>query len=163
MNAETIWLVTILGAPLAAVLLLFLLRERGVRVAGWIAGLAAVLSLAGTFALLPVLQRGDVPVLDVQWIPDANIRLSLHMDWLTFPFLVTEATVTLLAIVYTWRLVEVAYFQKPAGDAETLSEPPRSMLAAIWLLVAANLWFGLDTDLSVGTASAAATALIGGD
>jgi len=102
MNAETIWLVTILGAPLAAVLLLFLLRERGVRVAGWIAGLAAVLSLAGTFALLPVLQRGDVPVLDVQWIPDANIRLSLHMDWLTFPFLVTEATVTLLAIVYTW-------------------------------------------------------------
>jgi NADH-quinone oxidoreductase subunit M len=102
MNAETIWLVTILGAPLAAVLLLFLLRERGVRVAGWIAGLAAALSLAGTFALLPVLQRGDVPVLDVRWIPDANIRLSLHMDWLTFPFLVTEATVTLLAVVYTW-------------------------------------------------------------
>jgi NADH-quinone oxidoreductase subunit M len=102
MNAETIWLVTILGAPLAAVLLLFLLRERGVRVAGWIAGMAAALSLAGTFALLPVLQRGDVPVLDVRWIPDANIRLSLHLDWLTFPFLVTEATVTLLAVVYTW-------------------------------------------------------------
>ena len=87
---------------MAAVLLLFLLRERGVRVAGWIAGLAAALSLAGTFALLPVLQRGDVPVLDVRWIPDANIRLSLRMDWLTFPFLVTEATVTLLAVVYTW-------------------------------------------------------------
>jgi len=102
MNAETMWLVTILGAPLAAVVLLFLLRERGMRVAGWIAGLAAALSLAGTFALLPVLQRGDVPVLDARWIPDANIRLSLHVDWLTFPFLVTEATVTLLAIVYTW-------------------------------------------------------------
>jgi NADH-quinone oxidoreductase subunit M len=102
MNTETIWLMTILGAPLAAVLLLFLLRERGVRVAGWIAGLAAALSLVGTFALLPALQRGDVPALDVRWIPDANIRLSLHLDWLTFPFLVTEATVTLLAIVYTW-------------------------------------------------------------
>jgi len=102
MNAETMWLVTILGAPLAAALLLFLLRERGVRVAGWIAGLAAALSLAATFALLPALQRGDVPTLDVRWIPAANIRLSLHLDWLTFPFLVTEAAVTLLAIVYTW-------------------------------------------------------------
>ena len=102
MNAETMWLVTILGAPLVAALLLFLLRERGVRVAGWIAGLAAALSLAATFALLPALGRGDVPVLDIRWIPAANIRLSLHLDWLTFPFLVTEAAVTLLAIVYTW-------------------------------------------------------------
>jgi NADH-quinone oxidoreductase subunit M len=102
MNTETIWLVTILGAPMAAALLLFLLRERGVRVAGWIAGLAATLSLAGVFFLLPALQRGDVPALSLQWIPAANIRMSLHLDWLTFPFLVTEAVVTLLAVVYTW-------------------------------------------------------------
>jgi NADH-quinone oxidoreductase subunit M len=102
MNTETFWLVTILGAPLAAALLLFLLRERGVRVAGWIAGLAAALSLAGVFFLLPALQRGDVPALNLQWIPTANIRMSLHLDWLTFPFLVTEAVVTLLAVVYTW-------------------------------------------------------------
>jgi NADH-quinone oxidoreductase subunit M len=101
-SMETVWLTTILGAPLAAALLLFLLRERGVRVAGWIAGLAAALSLVGTFALLPALQRGDVPALDFQWIPAANIRLSLHLDWLAFPFLVTEAAVTLLAVVYTW-------------------------------------------------------------
>ena len=102
MNTETIWLVTILGAPIAAALLLFLLHERGVRVAGWIAGLAATLSLAGVFFLLPVLRRGDVPALSFQWIPAANIRVSLHLDWLTFPFLVTEAVVTLLAVVYTW-------------------------------------------------------------
>ena len=102
MSIETIWLVTILGAPLVAALLLFLLRERGVRVAGWVAGLAAALALAGTFALLPALQRGDVPALDLQWIAAANIRLSLHLDWLTFPFLVTEAAVTLLAVIYTW-------------------------------------------------------------
>jgi len=102
MSTETIWLVTILGAPMAAALLLFLLRERGVRMAGWIAGLAATLSLAGVFLLLPALRRGDVPALSFQWIPAANIRMSLHLDWLTFPFLVTEAVVTLLAVVYTW-------------------------------------------------------------
>jgi len=102
MSTETIWLVTILGAPMAAALLLFLLHERGVRVAGWIAGLAAILSLAGVFLLLPALRRGDVPALSFQWIPAVNIRMSLHLDWLTFPFLVTEAVVTLLAVVYTW-------------------------------------------------------------
>jgi NADH-quinone oxidoreductase subunit M len=102
MSTETIWLVTILGAPMAAALLLFLLHERGVRVAGWIAGLAATLSLAGVFLLLPALRRGDVPALSFEWIPAANIRMSLHLDWLTFPFLVTEAVVTLLAVVYTW-------------------------------------------------------------
>ncbi len=99
---ETMWLVTILGAPLAAALLLPLLRGRGVRMAGWIAGLAAALSLVGTFAILPVLQRGDVLTLGSDWIPAAHIRLVLRLDWLTFPFLVTEAAVTLLAVVYTW-------------------------------------------------------------
>ena len=102
MNIETMWLATILGAPLAAALLLPLLRGRGARMAGWIAGLAAALSLAATFALLPALQRGDVPALGFRWIPAAHIRLALHLDWLTFPFLVTEAAVTLLAVVYTW-------------------------------------------------------------
>jgi NADH-quinone oxidoreductase subunit M len=102
MSMETVWLVAILGAPLVAALALFLLRGRGVRVAGWIAGLAATVSLVATFALLPALQRGDVPALGFEWIPAARIRLVLHLDWLTFPFLVTEAAVTLVAVVYTW-------------------------------------------------------------
>ena len=99
---ETIWLVTILGAPLAAALLLPLLRSRGTRMAGWMAGLAAALSLAATFALLPALQRGNIPALGFEWIPAADIRLALHLDWLTFPFLLTEAAVTLLAVIYAW-------------------------------------------------------------
>ena len=99
---ETMWLVTILGAPLVAALLLPLLRGRGTHKAGWITGLAAVISLVGIFALLPALQRGDVPSLGSEWIPTAHIRLVLRLDWLSFPFLVTEAAVTLLAVVYAW-------------------------------------------------------------
>ncbi len=102
MNVETTWLLTVLGAPLAAALLLPLLRGRCARQAGWIAGLAAALSLIATFALLPALRRGDVPILGSEWIPAAHIRLVLHLDWLTFPFLLTEAAVTLVAVVYTW-------------------------------------------------------------
>jgi len=102
MSTETMWLVTILGAPLAAALLLSLLGGRGARVAGWIAGLAAGISLAATFALLPELRRGGVPVLDLDWIPAARIRLVLRLDWLTLPFVITEAAVTLLAVIYAW-------------------------------------------------------------
>ena len=101
MDTETMWLVIIPGVPLAAALLLFL-RGRAARVAGWIAGLAAALSLVGTFALLPALQQGHIPALGFEWIPVAGIRMALHLDWLAFPFLLTEAAVTLLAVVYTW-------------------------------------------------------------
>jgi NADH-quinone oxidoreductase subunit M len=102
MTVEIVWLLTILGAPVVAALVLFALGSRGVRVAGWIAGLASLLSLAGTFALLPALQRGAVPALSLAWIPAAGIQLALHIDWLTFPFVLTEAAVTLLAVVYAW-------------------------------------------------------------
>jgi NADH-quinone oxidoreductase subunit M len=78
------------------------LRGRGAQIAGWVAGLAAALSLAGTFALLPALQRGEDRTLGLQWIPAAGIELTLHLDWLSLPFLVTEAAVTLLAVIYAW-------------------------------------------------------------
>jgi len=102
MTMETIWLAAILGAPLAAALLLSILRRHCVDKAGWIAGLSAGCSLVGVFGLLPALRRGDVIALGANWIPAASIRLALHVDWLTFPFLVTEAAVTLVAVVYTW-------------------------------------------------------------
>jgi NADH-quinone oxidoreductase subunit M len=38
----------------------------------------------------------------MRWIPTANIELSMHLDWLGLPFLVTEAAVTLVAVTYTW-------------------------------------------------------------
>jgi NADH-quinone oxidoreductase subunit M len=102
MNAETVWLLTTLGAPLATALILVLLRGRAVRAAGWLAGVAATFSLASTFALLPALQQGDVLALALDWVPAANIGLELRADWLAFPFLLTEASVTLLAVVYAW-------------------------------------------------------------
>jgi NADH-quinone oxidoreductase subunit M len=102
MNAEMAWLVIALGVPLLTALILVLLRGRGVRAAGWLAGLAAAMSLIGAFGLLPALQRGDVAELALDWVPAAGIRLELRADWLAFPFLLTEACVTLVAIVYAW-------------------------------------------------------------
>ena len=40
-------------------------------------------------------------------------------------------------------------------------EAPVMMLVPMWLLVLANLWFGLETTLSVGVAREAAASLLG--
>jgi multicomponent Na+:H+ antiporter subunit D len=68
---------------------------------------------------------------------------------------------SLLALVYVWGLVEGAYFEPVPKGAATVREAPWTMLLPIWLLVGANLYFGIHTDISVGLATQAANELIG--
>ena len=67
---------------------------------------------------------------------------------------------SLLAVVYVWRFVEVAYFRTPDSRVAQLKEAPASMLALSWLMIAACIYFGVDTALTVGSASTAAEALM---
>ena len=66
---------------------------------------------------------------------------------------------SLLAVVYIWRIVEVAYFQGPARA--DVKEAPWSLLAPTWILVLANFWLGIDTRATVGLAEQAARTLLG--
>ncbi len=68
---------------------------------------------------------------------------------------------SLLAVVYIWRIVEVAYFSRPPDDAEEIREAPLSLLAPTWVLAGATLIFGIFTSVSVGAAAAAAEMLMG--
>ncbi len=68
---------------------------------------------------------------------------------------------SLLAIVYVWRLVEAAYFKPPIAANNTIKEAPLSFLIPIWILVIANIYFGVDTRLSVEVAQAASEGLFG--
>ncbi|KPJ90070.1 MAG: cation:proton antiporter [Gammaproteobacteria bacterium SG8_11] len=62
---------------------------------------------------------------------------------------------SLIAVIYLWKLVEVLFF-RAAGDAEqTVKEAPLSLLIPMWILVIANIYFGLNTDLTVGVAQSA--------
>jgi multicomponent Na+:H+ antiporter subunit D len=79
-----------------------------------------------------------------------------------WPLAVIVLVGSVLALIYVWRLVEVAYLQRPAGPAPATKEAPLSMLAPIWLLVGANIYFGLATHLSVGSAQQVAALLMGG-
>jgi multicomponent Na+:H+ antiporter subunit D len=67
---------------------------------------------------------------------------------------------SLLALVYVWRFVEVAYFRAPPPGDEVRREAPLSMLIPAGLLVVATIWFGFDTSLTVGSASDAAQELV---
>ncbi|HXH04029.1 MAG TPA: monovalent cation/H+ antiporter subunit D family protein [Candidatus Competibacteraceae bacterium] len=68
---------------------------------------------------------------------------------------------SLLAVVYVWRVVEVAYFRPVSDGLEDVREAPLGLLLPTWVLALANLWFGLDTRLTLGAASRAAAALLG--
>ena len=69
---------------------------------------------------------------------------------------------SLLGVVYVWRVVEVAYFQAPPQGRAAPAEAPLSMLIPTWTLIAANLYFGVDTERTLGVAGRAAAYLIGG-
>ncbi len=69
---------------------------------------------------------------------------------------------SLLAIIYVWKVVEVAYFRPRPDGAVAVTEAPMIMLIAMWVLVLSNIYFGVNTDLTVGAAMSAAKALVGG-
>jgi multicomponent Na+:H+ antiporter subunit D len=68
---------------------------------------------------------------------------------------------SMLAVIYVWRIVEVAYFKDPLNVDETAKEAPLIFLIPIWILVIANIYFGIDTRLSVQVAEGAAQSLFG--
>jgi NADH-quinone oxidoreductase subunit M len=72
------------------------------RAAGYIAGGLLLITTISSFVLLESLNRGQDPTLTLRWVPMPGIQLGLHADWITFPFLITEVLVTLIAIVYAW-------------------------------------------------------------
>ena len=87
------------------------------------------------------------------------IQAALERDmwWLAGLILLSS----LLAVIYVWRLVEAGYF-RPAPEGAPAGEAPLVMLLPTWFLVLCNIWFGIDTRLSAGTALEAAARLFGG-
>ena len=83
---------------------------------------------------------------------------ALEKGW--WPVAVLVLVTSLLAVIYIWRVVEVAYF-KPAPEGQVVREAPLALLVPTWALALANLYFGLDTSLNAGVARLAAQGLLG--
>ena len=67
---------------------------------------------------------------------------------------------SVLALIYIGRVVEVAYY-RPVPEKVPRREAPLTMLIPLGLLASANLYFGINSDLSLGLSSLAASRLIG--
>lgn len=73
---------------------------------------------------------------------------------------------SLLAVVYIWKVVEVAYFREPSAALLEKSkqgpEVPAIMAVLLWLLVAANFYFGIDSSLPLSLGQMEAAEFFGG-
>jgi multicomponent Na+:H+ antiporter subunit D len=69
---------------------------------------------------------------------------------------------SLLSVVYIWRVIEVAYFKPVSESTPDVKEAPAALLIPMWILVLANLYFGIETSLTVGVSQMAAAELFGG-
>jgi multicomponent Na+:H+ antiporter subunit D len=87
------------------------------------------------------------------------VLAALESGWWPIAALVLFGS--LLAVIYVWRVIEVAYMQSRPDGAAAVAEAPWHLLLPVWVLVAANVWLGIDTDLTVGTASGIALELLG--
>lgn len=85
---------------------------------------------------------------------------ALEKGWWWLLFLLVISS--LISVVYIGRVVEVTWF-RPAGKiAEKATDPPLSMLLPTLVLVAATVYFGIDTALTVDIAGLAAQSLLAG-
>ena len=59
---------------------------------------------------------------------------------------------SLLAVIYMWKMVETLFFAPATETNSEVKEAPLSLLVPTWLLVLANIYFGVHTELTVNVA-----------
>jgi len=66
---------------------------------------------------------------------------------------------SLLALVYVWRVVEYLFFREPSAELLANKQPIGALLPFTWLILLSTVYFGINSDLPVQAAKAAAMAL----
>ncbi len=78
-----------------------------------------------------------------------------------WPIVIVVLAGSMLSLIYVWRLVETAWFQQANMDTVAIREAPLQLLIPTWLLIGASIYFGIDTDMTVGVATESARMLLG--
>jgi multicomponent Na+:H+ antiporter subunit D len=65
-------------------------------------------------------------------------------------------------VIYVGRVIEIAWFREPADAAVSPRNPPVEMLVVTWVLAAATIYFGFNTEITAGVAAQAAELLLAG-
>ncbi len=87
------------------------------------------------------------------------IQAALEKGWWLVAVLILLSS--LLAMIYVWRIIEVAYFRAPGDDVLQIREAPVMMLIPVWILAAGNVYFGINAQQTIGAAQSAAAVLLG--
>lgn len=66
---------------------------------------------------------------------------------------------SLLAVVYIWKIIEVMFLHPASDSTPAVKEAPVLLLLPMWVLVIANIYFGINTELTVNVADTAAKLL----
>lgn len=88
------------------------------------------------------------------------VSAALENGW--WPVAAAILLGSLLSVVYIWRVIEVAYFKPVSETTPDVKEAPAALLIPMWILVLANVYFGIETSLTVGVSQMAAAELFGG-
>lgn len=76
-----------------------------------------------------------------------------QQNWLVVAVILVGS---LMAVVYVGKIIEALYFKPATEKTATISEAPFLLLAPTMALAIANIYYGLDTKLTVGVAEQAA-------
>lgn len=135
----------------------------------WVVGGTRLADVAGLGRRLPLVSAGIVVCgLSLIGVPGTAgfvskwylILAALEQGqwWLVFLIVLSS----LLAVIYVWRFVEAAYFRAPPVADGAPARLPWSMALPAAALVAATLFFGIDSRFTVDSATRAAALLFGG-
>lgn len=86
------------------------------------------------------------------------MQAAFALGW--WPVAILVVLSSLLAVVYVWRVVEVLYL-RDTREIPDRKPVPLAMLAPMWIMLGLSVFFGIDADLTISSASRAANALIG--
>lgn len=82
------------------------------------------------------------------------------LDASLWPLALLILIASILTLIYVGRVLEVAYF-RPVPEGRTRQKVPLTMIVALWIFALSNIYFGLETDISLGLSSLAVNQLIG--
>jgi len=83
------------------------------------------------------------------------------LDSSLWPLALLILIASVLTLIYVGRVIEVAYF-RPVPQGRTKHKVPYTMMGALWIFALSNIYFGLNTDFSLGISSLAVNQLLGG-
>ncbi|MEO0963130.1 MAG: proton-conducting transporter membrane subunit, partial [Pseudomonadota bacterium] len=80
-------------------------------------------------------------------------------DWI-IAFMIVASS--LIAVIYVWRMVEMAYLTPAPEGSKPVREAPLSMLLPMWTLALVCVYFGINAELTASIGQAVAETLLNG-